>query len=179
MTPANDGYGGVAKALHWIIAAILVLQYAIGFVMPDIRRDMQPGQPMNMHISVGMVVLALIVIRFFWRLTHPVPVEPSLPAWQRVGSAVVHWLLYLFVFLNTLTGWFYASMRGWPLSFFGLFPLPALVEEGDALGRTLGRLHESFVFVLLVLIVAHVGAALLHLFVYRDKVMQRMLPGRA
>jgi cytochrome b561 len=168
-------YGNLAKLLHWIIAAILVAQFALGWLMPTVRRGMEPGYGMHTHISIGIVVLALIVVRLCWRLAHPVAPAAELPRWQRVASEAVHWLLYLLVFVTTVSGWSYASARGWSLSFFGLLPLPALVAQGSALGRAIGGIHEGIVSVLLGVIAIHAAAALLHAFVYRDRVMQRML----
>jgi cytochrome b561 len=172
---SNAGYGNVAKVLHWLIAAILVGQFALGWLMPHVRRGMPPGQAMQVHISIGLLVLALIVVRLLWRLTHPVPPEPELPRWQRTASVAVHWLLYLLVFVTTFTGWFFVSARGWPLAFFGLFPLPALVGEGSAAGHWIGEIHQNVVWVLLALAAVHVAAALAHALVYRDRVMRRML----
>lgn len=168
------GYGGMAKLLHWLIAAILVGQFALGWLMPAVRRGMEPGLAMRMHIALGIVVLALIVVRFAWRVTHSVP-EAALPRWQRQASLAVHCLLYLLVLVTTLSGWFYASARGWALDFFGLFPLPPLVAQGSPFGRAIGGIHEGVVWVLLALVLLHVAAALVHAFVYRDDVMQRML----
>jgi cytochrome b561 len=48
--------------------------------MPDIHRGMQPGAGMTFHVSIGLSVLILIVLRFVWRLTHPVAPESLLPA---------------------------------------------------------------------------------------------------
>lgn len=104
-------YGTTAKALHWTIVALLVVQYAIGWLMPDVHGG-PPGAPMTWHISIGSVILTLIVARFLWRVTHPVAPESSLPPWQRITSEGVHWLLYLLVLLTTLSGWLFASARG-------------------------------------------------------------------
>jgi len=87
----------------------------------------------------------------------------------------VHAFLYLLVLASTLTGWFYASARGWTLTFFDLLPLPALCAPGSTVGRAIGSVHENVVWVLLALIAVHAAAALVHAFVYRDQVMQRML----
>jgi len=171
-------YGSPAKTLHWLIVALLVVQYLIGWLMPDIHRGMQPGTAMMFHISFGVVVLALTAARFAWRLTHPVAPESSLPPWQRLSSEAVHWLLYLLVFLTTLTGWFFASMRGWTIRFFGLVDLPMLTAANSPVGRALGRWHETLEWTLLGLVGLHVAAALAHLFIYRDGVMARMLPSR-
>jgi len=173
--PAAD-YGTASKSLHWLIAALLLAQFPLGWLMPDIRRGMMPGTPMMVHVSIGTVIFALIILRLVWRLTHPVAPDTALPAWQRTASGAVHWLLYVLVLATTLSGWFYVSMRGWTIDVFGLLRLPGLVEQGSQLGRSLGRLHEGLTAALAVLVGLHVGAALVHLFVYRDRIMQRMLP---
>src|SRR3954463_9532570 len=87
-------YGSTAKVLHWLIAAILAGQFALGWLMPGVKRGMEPGSSMHAHISIGIVVLGLVVLRLAWRVTHPVPAEVELPRWQRLASATVHWLLY-------------------------------------------------------------------------------------
>lgn len=174
--PRSPDYGTTAKVFHWLIVALLVVQYPLGWLMPDIRRGMTPGAAMNFHISMGLVVLALIVLRFGWRVTHPVAQDDTLPHWQRVGAEALHWALYLLVLVTTITGWFYASMRGWTLTLFGVVPVPPLTVEGSEFGRSIGRLHENVTWVLIAAIGVHVAAALVHLIVFRDRVMARMLP---
>jgi cytochrome b561 len=169
-------YGTTAKIFHWLIVALLLVQYLIGWLMPDIHRGMQPGAGMTFHISIGITVLVILVLRFVWRLAHPVAPESSLPPWQRLSSEVVHWLLYLMVLATTVTGWLFASFRGWSVSFFYLVPLPMLASDNAAAGKAINGLHQAAEWALLVLIGIHVAFALLHILVYRDRIMQRMLP---
>ena len=171
-------YGTTAKVFHWLIVALLLVQYPIGWFMPDIHRDMKPGAPMTFHISFGIVILLLIVMRFAWRLMHPVAPESSLPRWQRLGSEAVHWLLYALVLATTLTGWLFASFRGWSVSLFFVMPLPMLAGDNAAAGKAIDGLHQAMEWSLLAVIGIHVAAALAHIFVYRDRIMQRMLPGQ-
>jgi cytochrome b561 len=170
-------YGTTAKIFHWLIVALLAVQYPIGWLMPDLHRNEQPGAPMTFHVSFGITILILIVLRLVWRLSHPVAPESSLPPWQRLGSGVVHWLLYALVLGTTLTGWLFASFRGWSLSFFYLMPLPMLASDNAAAGKAIDGLHQAMELALIVMIGIHVAAALAHLWIYRDRVMQRMLPG--
>lgn len=170
-------YGKTAKAFHWIIVALIAIQLPLGWLMPDIKRGMTPGSAMSLHISIGITILALIVLRFVWRLTHPVAPESYLPAWQRVSSEAVHWLLYLVVLVTTLTGWFFESARGWSVSLYRVLPLPRLVEEGSPTGHAIGELHETMIWVLVTFVAIHILAAFVHLFVYKDRIMHRMLPG--
>jgi cytochrome b561 len=170
-------YGTTAKLLHWLIMALLLVQYSIGWLMPDIHRGMKPGNAMTLHISSGILILALIALRLFWRITHPVAPESSLPPWQQLSSEGVHWLLYALVLATTITGWLFASFRGWSISFFFLTPLPMLASDNAAAGKTIDGWHQAAGWALLVVIAIHVLAALAHIFIYRDRIMQRMLPG--
>jgi len=138
---------------------------------------MKPGAPMTFHVSFGIVILALIILRFAWRLAHPVVPENSLAPWQRLTSGAVHWALYALVLATTATGWLFASFRGWSLSFFYLVPLPMLASDNAAAGKTIDGWHQAAEWTLLVFIGIHVAAALVHVFVYRDRILQRMLPG--
>jgi cytochrome b561 len=169
-------YGNTAKLLHWLVVALLLVQYPLGWLMPDIHRGMKPGAGMTFHISFGILMLLLIVLRLAWRLTHPVAPERSLPPWQRLSAEAVHWLLYVLVLATTMTGWLFASFRGWGVSLFYLVPLPMLTSENAAAGKTFDGWHQAMEWALLVVIGLHVAAALAHIFVYRDRVMQRMLP---
>ncbi len=170
-------YGTPAKVFHWLIVALLAAQYPIGWLMPDIHRGQTPGAGMTFHVSIGISILILTALRLAWRLTHPVAPESSLPPWQRLSSEAVHWLLYVLVLATTFSGWLFASFRGWSLSFFYLVPLPMLASDNAAAGRAIDGLHQVMEWALLVVIGLHVVAALAHIFVYRDRVMQRMLPG--
>jgi cytochrome b561 len=169
-------YGITAKVFHWLVVALLIVQYLIGWLMPDIHRGMKPGTGMTLHISFGIVILILIVLRLAWRLAHPVAPESSLPPWQRISSEGVHWLLYALVLGTTITGWLFASFRGWGVSFFYLVPMPMLSSDNAAAGKAIDGLHQVMEWSLLVVIGIHVAAALVHVLVYRDRIMQRMLP---
>jgi len=169
-------YDPAAKVFHWLVVALLLVQYPIGWLMPDIHRGEKPGAAMILHVSVGMTILALIVLRFAWRLTHPVAPESSLSRWQRLSSEAVHWLLYALVLATTVTGWLFASYRGWSMSFFFLAPMPMLASDNAAAGKAIDGLHQAMEWALLAVIGIHVVAALAHIFIHRDRIMQRMLP---
>jgi cytochrome b561 len=169
-------YGSTAKLVHWLVVALLLVQYAIGWLMPDVHRGMTPGTAMTIHASLGMTILILIVLRFAWRLSHPVAPESSLTPLQRVGSESVHWLLYALVLVTSLTGWLFASFRGWSMSYFFLAPMPMLATDNAAAGKFIDGWHQATEWALLAVVGIHVASALIHMFVYRDRIMQRMLP---
>jgi cytochrome b561 len=169
-------YGTTAKVLHWLVAALVVVQYLIGWLMPDIHGGMKPGDAMTLHISIGFTILVLVVLRLGWRLAHPVAPESSLPPWQRLSAEAMHWLLYVLVLATTVTGWLFASFRGWSISFFYLAPMPMLASGNAETVKIIDGLHQAMEWTLLVVIGIHVAVALAHVFIYRDRIMQRMLP---
>ena len=172
----QPAYGNTAKVFHWLIVVLLVVQFAIGWLMPDIQPGAPPGSAMTYHISIGLIILMLIILRLAWRLFHPVAPADTLPRWQRLTSESVHWLLYGLVFATAMSGWFFASFRGWQVTpLFGV-PLPMLAAPESAAVRLVGGWHQAAGVGLLIAIGVHVTAAFMHAFVFRDRTMQRMLP---
>lgn len=143
--------------------------------MLDIKRDMAPGIGMIWHISIGTTILALTVFRIGWRLAHPVAPESSLPAYQRVTSGMMHWLLYAVILATTLSGWLFASARGWKIAWFFVAPLPMLTAKNSSLLHAIDGWHQVFEWTLLFVIGGHILAAVVHVVYYRDGVMRRML----
>ena len=171
----TQGYGIVAKTLHWVIFALLAVQYAIGSIMPHIGRRTQDEGWVAWHFSVGAAILFFIVIRLVWRLLHPVPQLPTMTGWERALSGFTHWALYILVLVMTLLGWAATNARGWDVKLFGLVTLPAIAPNGSRWGHQAGDIHDILVYVLLGFIVIHVAGALYHYFVKRDGVVARML----
>jgi cytochrome b561 len=173
------GYSGTAKLLHWLILALLIAQFVVAWTMPDIRRDTKPDTLINLHLSFGMLVLLVAVVRLAWRATHgePAPLD-GVPPWQVQSARIVHWLLYVLLFVVPILGWINASWRGFPVVFFGLFDFPKIMATRAPGWGWTGDVHGLLAnYVLLALVGLHVAAALYHHFIRRDGVLQRMLPG--
>jgi cytochrome b561 len=174
----SSGYSGTAKVLHWTVVALLIAQFIVAWTMPEIRRDTKPETMINLHLSFGVVILFVAVIRLVWRATHAEPPpQDGLPPWQLQSARAVHWLLYGLLFVVPILGWINASWRGFPVVMFGL-ELPKLVATRASGLRWTGDVHGLLAnYLLLALVALHVAAALYHYFIRRDGVLQRMLPG--
>ena len=179
MSNTTTGYTGTAKALHWTIVALLIVQFIAAWTMPDIKRDTKPDTLINLHISVGVLILFVAVLRLTWRAGHPEPPpEDGLPPRQVQSARAVHWLLYALLFVLPVLGWLNASWRGFPVIMFGLELPKLLATRAPGWGWT-GDVHALLAtYGLLTLVGLHVAAALYHYFIRRDGVLQRMLPGR-
>lgn len=171
--PAGS-YGATAKLFHWLIFALLVTQYAIGSIMPHIGRKTLDEGWVHWHLVVGAVILLVIVLRFIWRLFHPVALADHLEWWEYTLSRFTHLALYLLVFAMVLLGWAAANARGWDVKLLGLVTLPAIAPKGSSWGHEAGDIHNILVYVMLGFIGLHVAGALYHYFIKRDGVLQRM-----
>jgi len=172
------GYTPAAKAFHWLVVALLVVQYGVAWKMPHIGRNTIPDTIINLHFSLGVLIIAVLVVRLGWRVTHPEPTPiAGLPPWQLYVARAVHWALYALLVVIPALGWMNASFRGFDVSFFGLFTMPKLVgTRAPGFGWT-GDVHIILsYYVLLPLAGLHVAATLYHQFVRRDGVLARMLP---
>jgi cytochrome b561 len=98
--------------------------------------------------------------------------------WERRASAIVHGLLYLLMIAIPLSGWLMSSAKGFQTVWFGVLPLPDLLEKDRELGDLLAGVHKALNFTLLALVILHVAAAFKHHFIERQPFLQRMGWGR-
>jgi cytochrome b561 len=182
--PIIERYSAVARTIHWLVLLLLIVQFALAWTMPAIHRGTQPETLINLHLSFGLLILALVLLRLLWRLMKTPPPPADLPSWQHVLSRLVHWALYVLLIVIPVLGWINASWRGWHITFFWLFDLPHLVADNSAplqgplSGGWTGDLHALLAtWVLLPLIGLHVLAVAYHVLIRRDGVLARMLPG--
>ena len=170
------GYDAVAREFHWVVVALLAAQFAIAWTMPEIHRGVRPDGLIAWHLSVGTLILAVMVARLGWRLSHRPPPPPAdLPSSLRLVSRLTHYGLYGLLVVLPLLGWANASARGWPVVLGGVVPLPSLVLVGSAPGHFAGDAHKVLATALLVLAGLHLSGALYHLLVLRDRTVDRML----
>lgn len=174
---SGDSYGIVAQVLHWVIAALVLAQLAIGVYAANLPVSLARLQWLSRHKSLGLGILALVLARLAWRAMNPPPALPdSVPLRERRAAAAVHWLLYLLLILAPLAGWLHASAAGLSVNWFGLFQVPDLLAKDPQLSELLKQAHGVLVALLAVLLAGHIGAALRHAFLLRDGIMHRMLP---
>ncbi|MGF6757140.1 cytochrome b [Paraburkholderia sp. GAS42] len=171
----RGAYDGGARFLHWLVVILVVMQFVIGWTMPDVHKDTKPDGLIAWHLGVGAALIAAMVIRIVWRLTHR-PAPDALPPMLSAISRTTHFLLYVVLFAVPLLGWINASSRGWSVRLLGVVPYPGLSETGSGFGHAMGDVHGILAWVLFALVCLHIAAALFHRFVLKDQVLQRMLP---
>jgi len=172
----NERYSGGAIALHWLTAALIVVNLVLGLSMVPLPISPRKLHWYLWHKSIGATVFLLTCVRLAWRWYRPVPPPVAMAPWQRRSAAAAHGMLYVLMLLVPLSGWIYSSATGVQVIYLGLFPLPDLVAKSKALASALLATHVTLNVALFVLICIHVAAALKHHFSDRDTVLTRMLP---
>lgn len=173
-----DGYSGIQKVLHWLMALLVVVMLVVGLSLPRLTPGPLANVLYEVHKSVGMLVLALALLRLAIRLRRGAPpLDPGLPGWQRLAAGASHAALYLLLIAMPLAGWTATSACCRPVAFLWTLPATLPVPAGDAVAKPLFALHLALGLALIALLALHVAAALHHHFVRRDDTLRRMLPG--
>ena len=181
-------YGNVAMTLHWLIAALVLVNLILGPIMTDLpRADPNRFVLYQLHKSVGLTVLTLSFVRLGWRLINPIPPLPrGMSPLLRFGARASHFALYFLITAIPLAGWSMVSSSslGLPTLYFGLFSWPNIWFLAELPASTKSSnlelfkdTHALLAYVALGLASLHVLAALYHQFIRRDDVLRRMVPG--
>ncbi len=172
---ASDSWGLVSKLLHWIMAVGVVIAAIVAKVSEDLSSSRDRYEWMVNHKSIGLTLLALLLLRLAWRLSNPSPEFPAtMPRWQRLAARITHWALYVLLLWMPITGWLAHSASGIPLKWFNWFKVPRLADKDTELKQLAEQMHDWGVWLLFFLFIAHVAAALKHHVLDRDDTLRRM-----
>jgi cytochrome b561 len=170
-------YSSVAKAFHWIIAALIVTQFTLAWMADDLPLGAHKLALLARHKSFGMTVLMLAILRLLWRLKNPPPaLPPGMTSLERRLARASHAAFYVLLFAMPMTGWLMSSAKNYSVSWFSLFTWPNLIGKNEAAFDLLRSTHDTLSFVLFTIAVLHILAALKHHFWNKDDVLLRMLP---
>lgn len=176
----RDRWGAISQSLHWIIVLLLLAVAVIGLVMGELPRSPKYFWVYTAHKSIGITILALMLLRLGWRLHAGAPqAVPGTPVWQRRLATGTHWALYAVALAMPISGWLYDSASGLrPFRWFGLFEMPKLVRPHEWIASQAHGAHELLFLLLVALVALHAGAAIYHHLFLRDETLWRMLPRR-
>jgi cytochrome b561 len=162
--------------LHWATALLVVVQFAMAQTWDWFARPTRHAME-SIHVSLGILLAAVIVARLAWRLLPGHRVEPLQSGPVRLASKAVHYLLYALLVAQAGFGFVLRWAQGEPLSFFGLFTIPGPIEATDrATRRGYREWHENLGWAIVILAFTHALAALYHNYALKDRVLARMLP---
>lgn len=178
MPKGLERYDPVTIALHWAVAAAVLLQWVGGQTIDDFPRGPLRVDARSTHLVVGVLLAVLLLVRLGWRTTRGTRLPAASQGWLGALARAVHGLLYLTLATLLGLGLISEGLRG--DSLFGLVKLPAFGpfegEQRHAIAEQFIGYHNLAATVLLCLAGLHAGAALIHHFLLKDNVLRRMAP---
>lgn len=182
---STHGYGGLTKALHWAIAVLFAMQYASGTIMIRTTTDaatlgIEQATYYDWHKTLGLLALALAVGRLINRRAGPLP--PWAPTLSPLEQKIIHraeQLLYAAMVVMPLSGLLYVMAGGYGVRLFGLFTVPNPIGTSPVVASVARLVHVASALLLLLPLGAHLAIVLGHQYGLKDRLLHRMLPGRA
>jgi cytochrome b561 len=196
MANASTKYTKTAIILHWLIGFGIIFMFFLGWYMGDLPKEAPKSSSydlfdlglytwqlseevsprtfyFNLHKSLGISILALIIFRVFWRLTHPAPsLIKTMKVWEKKLATATHHALYLIMVLVPVSGVAMAVYSKYGIKWFGI-PLAEGLGD-DAMRDIFKESHEIIGIILLLLLGLHILAVLKHTFVNKDGTLKRM-----
>ena len=193
-TPSR--YTKTAIVLHWLIAIFIALMFVLGWFMAELPKEApkqlaydifdlgvytwqlaEEASPrtfyFNLHKSLGLTVLSLIVLRILWRITHTPPAAlSSYKAIEKKVATATHHSLYLLMLAVPVTGLIMAINSKYGVKWFGMGVIAGL--DNKPMREFFECTHEFVGIVLFVLIGIHLLGALKHKLIDKDDTMSRM-----
>jgi cytochrome b561 len=197
MNHDSTRYTKTAKVLHWLIAIGIFGMFALGWFMQALPKEAPKAMAFdlfnlgiytwqmaeeisprsfyfNLHKSIGVTLLSLILIRILWRLTHKPPsILSSYQVWERKLANGAHHLLYLLMVALPLSGLLMAINSKYGVKWFGIMLIEGL--DNKAIREVFKDAHGIIGLVILLVIIVHIIGALKHKFIDKDETLNRML----
>ena len=176
----DDGtrYDRVAIALHWATAVLVFANFLLAQIWDWFAKPTKALLE-DTHMSFGVLLAAVIVARIIWRWLPGHQVTSVAAGWVRLASKATHYLLYLLLIAEAGLGFAFRWGAGRPMAFFGTGLPPLIGEIARPDRRFLREVHEWVGWTIVIVALVHALAAFYHHYVLKDRVLVRMLPGRA
>ena len=177
---SREAYGAVARFAHWATALLIALAWPLGMFRNYFPEGPQRDASVFVHMSIGLCVILLLVLRLVWRALDPPP--PAIQAnrfepWLSRAASAGHLLLYALLVVTPILGVVLQFSRGKALPVFGLFDIASPWIQDRAFFRQVIGLHQLAGDALVIVALGHAAAALFHHWALRDRTLARMLPG--
>ncbi|WP_346837470.1 cytochrome b [Microbulbifer sp. SAOS-129_SWC] len=174
---SNNEYGWVAIGLHWLMAPAIIGLFFLGWWMRSLTYyDAWYREGPALHKSIGLLLLALLLVRLLWKLLNRSPAaEPGTPRWQALAARLTHGGLYLLLLVIMTSGYLISTADGRSIEVFGWFGVPATIHGLPHQEDIAGQVHKILAWSLMAVVVLHGLAALKHHFIDRDATLRKML----
>ncbi len=184
-----NNYGLVAKLLHWSTACLFLFSYVSVYFRHWFTEEKTPENwtALQLHLSVGVTIAVIVILRVVWRASNRIPDPEPGSKLEHLAAHLGHYALYALMIIMPITGYI---GTGVDTEFFFLFDIPKFEDTwlftilvNDTLGFTFQEFEKPIDFIhkellgewiVWLLILGHVCAALFHHFVKKDKTLNKM-----
>ena len=171
--PVARHYDGVTRFLHWLMAAQIIAQFILALVWDDVGEDLG-HQLVRLHVSLGVCLCATLLCRILWRGLWGRRLPETLSRGHAAIAHAAHWLLYTMMVIEVGTGLSKRWARGHTVDVFGLVHIPSPFSYAPALRPIISSTHDLMAWAIIIAACGHALVALVHHFVLRDDVLERM-----
>jgi len=173
---SHNRYGLATITLHWVMALVIISMYPLGLYIDSLGYyDAAYKTVPHWHKSIGMILLALLVVRLLWRMITPQPQALPQPAMLHLATKVAHLSIYILMIVALLSGYMISTADGRAIAVFNWFEIPALPAVIDQQEDVAGLVHYWITTALIALAGVHALAALKHHFINKDQTLSRMM----
>ena len=176
----DERYHLSARLIHWIMALGFVFMWGCGYAMTTLVEEDSPLEEFlfDLHISVGVTLLALLVLRIAIRLVHPPPPLPdAIRGPERTAAHLGHAALYALPALVIAAGWAETNFGGHAVQWFGVEMPRVFPETGEYFQNLSTDVHKWLAYTMLAVAAGHVAAAFKHRWLDDHDVIGRMTFG--
>ena len=176
----HERYHVSARLIHWIMAVGFVFMWGCGYAMTTLVEEDSPLEEFlfDLHISIGVTLLVLLVLRIAIRLAFPPPVLPaSIRGLERTAAHLGHAALYVLPALVIAAGWAETNFGGHAVQWFGIEMPKIFPETGEELQDLSEDVHMWLAYGMLAVALGHVAAAFKHRWIDGHDVIRRMTFG--
>ncbi|MCV6636408.1 cytochrome b [Candidatus Albibeggiatoa sp. nov. NOAA] len=173
----QEHWGLVSKAFHWLTALIIISLFGLGLWMVELSYyDPWYRKAPDLHKSLGIIVISLMLLRLIWRVINPTPKSLAThQTWERYLAHTVHIILYLLVFSIGITGYLISTADGRAIEVFNIISIPSLGMFIERQEDIAGWVHWVLAWTLITFVGLHLIGALKHHFIDKDATLVRML----
>ncbi|MGH1486483.1 MAG: YceI family protein [Cellvibrionaceae bacterium] len=174
---SSQSWGFVSQSFHWLIALLIFVALVLGYLAHEMDTSPAKIKLFILHKSIGITILALVILRFAWKMMSRQPsaathISDTNEKLANLGQLA----LYGFMFAIPFTGWVVNTAANIPFKWMNLFAVPNLPLIQPTWEYSASLAHWYLSLLLVAALVGHIGMAVLHHIKHGSNVLLRMLP---
>lgn len=173
----TDSFGFLSRFLHWGMAVAIFSMFGLGWWMTglDYYSPYYKSAP-DLHRSIGMVLLVVLLFRWFWRVLNVRPADVGGTRLEIIAARIVHNAFYPLLLALMVTGYFISTLDGRSIDVFATVSIPSIIQA-KGWEEVAGAAHEFIAYLIIGLSLLHAAAAIKHQWIDGHRILTRMWTG--